>query len=86
MKKDDPADIKLLHKKYQFFDKPNITILYEFCDQDYQRTDKILAITKDIKNPKTIIKTLLEKPERGHVLLAGFEKRYDEEMKKKRER
>lgn len=44
-----------------------------------------MAVTKDIRNPKAIIKMLLEKPEKGQVLLASFEKRYDEMMKEKKE-
>ena len=42
-------------------------------------------VAKDIKNPKSIVKMLLEKPERGHALLASLEKRADDLLKIKRE-
>ena len=81
MKIDESADIKLLHKKYGFFDKPNIKILYEFCDEDYEKTEKVLVMLKEVKNPKSTIKLLLEKPERGQALISTLEKRYDDEVK-----
>ena len=81
MKREQPADVKLLHKKYKFFDKPNINILYEFCDEDYEKTEKVLVMCKEIKNPKSIVKLLREKPERGQALISTFEKRYDDEAK-----
>ena len=36
---------------------------------------------KEIKNPKSIVKLLREKPERGQALISTFEKRYDDEAK-----
>ena len=44
----------------------------------------MLSACKDIKNPKSIIKLLQEKPERAQALIATLEKRADDELKSKR--
>lgn len=62
MKKEESTDVKLLHKKFPYLSKPDINIIFDFCDQDPHKTEKILAIAKETRCPNSIIRTLLERP------------------------
>lgn len=43
-------------------DKPNIRALYEFCDYDCPRTEKILIVSQEIPNPSSVIRLLQKRP------------------------
>jgi hypothetical protein len=56
-------EVKSLSKAYRNITRENIRILHEFCEYDYRRTNRVVCMANDLKNPATLIEAIIKKPE-----------------------
>lgn len=63
----DPValEVKALSKAYRNISRDNIRILHEFCEFDYRRTNRVACIANDMKNPASLIETIIKKPDQS---------------------
>jgi hypothetical protein len=71
------SQIKSLSKKFGFYDKANIKLMFEFCEFDLRRTYKVLTIAEQLPIPLHLIKTLIDKPETSDHVLDQMVHEYD---------
>lgn len=71
--------MKSLSKAYRNISRENIRILHEFCEFDYRRTNRVVCVANDMKNPISIIEAIIKKPELSEEVLADLERKYDKQ-------
>ena len=72
-------EIKLLSKKFRSLNKDNIRIVHQFCQYDLKRTQKVMTIVEDMKNPLSLIDSLIKKPEKSEEILGELQLRYNKQ-------
>jgi len=76
MKKEqvDPItlEVKALSKAYRNLSRDTIRILHEFCEFDYRRTNRVACVANDLKNPTSLIESIIKKPELSEELIADL--------------
>lgn len=58
-------EIKAFSKRYKALNRDGIRIIYEFCEYSKKKTNKILTMLEDIKNPYSVIQELIKDAEKS---------------------
>ncbi len=70
-------EIKALAKKCRCYNRESIRIIHEFCEYEMRRTIKVLTMAEELKNPISLIESLIKRPEQSEEILGVMERKFD---------